>query len=68
MYVWPADVFCCLSYYFPLPSCSQIVAQYRIIPNIRRGFLFQILLLEKEESLYFRILKNKFEEDDYEQF
>jgi hypothetical protein len=32
------------------------------------SFFFQILLLTKEGSPYFRILNNKYEEDDYEEF
>jgi hypothetical protein len=38
---------------------------YRISPNIMRVFL--ILLLRKEGLPYFRVLKNKYEEDDYEE-
>jgi hypothetical protein len=50
------------------PPRPQIKAEYGIIPNRRRGFLFQAVLVEKEGSPYFRILKNKCEEDDYEVF
>jgi hypothetical protein len=39
---------------------------YHISPNIRRDFFFQILLLTKEGLLYFRVLKNKYEGDNYE--
>jgi hypothetical protein len=33
---------------------------------IKRSFLFQMLLLRKEGLPCFRVLKNKFEEDNYE--
>jgi hypothetical protein len=34
-----------------------------ISPNIKLVFYFQILLLRKEGSPYFRVLKNKYEDD-----
>jgi hypothetical protein len=37
-----------------------------ITSNTRRSVFFQIMLLRKEGSPYFQVLKNKYEEDDYE--
>jgi hypothetical protein len=39
-----------------------------ILDRIKGEFLFQILLRTREVSPCFRVLKNKYEEDDYEEF
>lgn len=37
-----------------------------VLAQISGEYFFQILLPRKEESCYFRILMNKYEDDDYE--
>jgi hypothetical protein len=41
--------------------------RYRISQNIRRVFLYLQILVRKVGSPYFRVHKNKYEEDDYEE-
>jgi hypothetical protein len=48
-----------------MQSVQIIECYYHIRPNIRL-FVSQILLLRKEGSPYFRVLRNKYEKDDCE--